>query len=167
MTLRVRAILLALLGAVLFPSCAAAYQSAPLNFCNNSAERVTVAVGYHSPDAADPDDHSLLTGPYVSKGWYQIVAGTCQTIDNPFDARYMFWFAWSKSFHNTAASLGAPSGDPADFCVSDYLIPGQLPDFTYEDENVSSEACHGKARRWLTSNKVDTWLNPNVDFTGY
>ncbi len=146
MTLRGMAMLFALLGAALVPSSAAAYQSAPLNFCNNSTERVTVAVGYHRPDAADPDDHSLLTGPYVSKGWYQVVAGTCQTIDNPFDARYMFWFAWSKGFHATAASIGAAAGDPADFCVSDYLIPGQLPDFTYEDENVSREACGGRPR---------------------
>ena len=168
MNLRARAILIALAVAALVPSCASADQAQPLNVCNNAADRVIVAVGYHRPDAADPGDHSLLTGPYVSKGWYQIPAGTCQTIDNPVDARYMFWFGWSTGVHDTKASLAAmgAAADPANFCVSDYFAAGQLSDFLYEDENVSSKDCRRASGWWITPDKVDTWLNPNVSFTG-
>jgi uncharacterized membrane protein len=168
MNVRVKAMLVALAVAMV-PSCAFAYQAQPLNFCNNTADRVVVAVGYHSPDPSDPADHALLTGPYSSKGWYQILAGTCQTIDNPFEARYMFWFAWSKGFHDTKASIAAMAGDadPADFCVSNYFASGELPDFSLEDENVSGADCRRASGWWITPNKVDTWMNANVSFNGY
>src|SRR5689334_16816836 len=80
-------------------SPALAYSSAPLTFCNKTDNKVFLAVGYHSPGVNDPADHSLLTGPFVSRGFFAVESGNCITEPNPFDARYMFWFAFSKSFN--------------------------------------------------------------------
>jgi uncharacterized membrane protein len=178
MNLRVKAILVVLLGAVaaaLAPSSALAYQSAPLNFCNNTSGLAAVAVGYKSPGVNDPADHSLLTGPYVSRGWFQIAAGTCQSLDNPFGARYMFWYAWSKGYNDK--EFDVVSDNKFDglnaFCISDYFaadISGSVPDFTFEEENVSIRECgaglhHSPETLWITPHMVDTWVNPSVTFT--
>ena len=158
----------------LVPTSASAYQSAPLNFCNNTSEQVNVAVGYHSPGVNDPADHSVLTGLFVSKGWYQIAAGACQTLDNPFSARYMFWYAFAKGYNDEGllASSQGLSNTPYDFCVTNYLF-FPVPSFTYELENASIKACESPdtplnehVPLWITPKMVDTWVSPNVSFTG-
>lgn len=155
-----------------------------LEFCNQSSAATFVAAGYHSPGVNDPADHSLLTGPFVSIGWSTVGAGECHTFANPFNARYMFWFAANRSI-NDAAIL--PSLDPnafnttnglwstnsdVFFCATSYFDNpthrvGEAPSFTYEDENESEAACHrGAYNLWLPVRKVDTWVNATVNFTG-
>ena len=171
---QMRFVLAALLFAVvtaLVPTSASAYQSAPLNFCNNTSDPVGVAVGYHSPGVKDPADHSVLTGPFVSRGWWLVTVGACQTLDNPFGARYMFWFA--EPIRNNDLKLppsaNGLSNTPDDFCVSNWLSPRGAPSFTYEDENVSLKACESPDKDpipvWITPHSVDTWIDPNVSFT--
>lgn len=178
---QVKAALVALLCAVvtaLIPTSASAYQSAPLNFCNKSPNQVNVAVGYHSPGVNDPADHSVLTGLFVSKGWYQIAAGACQSLDNPFGARYMFWYAFSKGYNDKEFDVvmnNDVNGFSA-FCISDYFaraLPAgaSVPDFTFEQENVSVRECgiglhHNPETLWVTPQMVDTWVGPDVSFTG-
>jgi hypothetical protein len=48
------------------------------------------------------------------------------------------------------------------------------PHFTFEDQNVSFDTCHSDPAAttsagavWVRANKVDTELDPNVDFTSY
>ena len=95
----------------------------------------------------------------------------CQVFDNPFNARYVFWFAWGKGYHDTEASIDAmgSSHAPGAFCVSDYMKSGSIPSFIYEVENASNEAC-GSAPQygwWIVPQMADTWINPTVNFTGH
>jgi len=167
--------LLAVLAA-LISSPAFAYESAPLTFCNKTNVEVGLAVGYHSPGVNDPADHSLLTGPFVSRGWYNVMPGECKTAQNPFDARYMFWFAWSKEFNNDYDILVLQRiGDGEHFCIATYFGESGGQSFTYENENVSKDACDvaGGSRPdissgtdWIKANSVDTWVDATVNFTG-
>ena len=160
---------------VLFSPSAEAYQSAPLNFCNNTAAMWVLRVGYHSPGVND--SANVLTGPFVSRGWWLVAAGACQTFDNPFAARYMFWFATGKGYNDKERP---PSDWPAnaintpnDFCVNDYLERyyqnKPIPAFVFEAENASIDACKPPGKSdyiWVTPKIVDTWVSPNVSFTG-
>jgi len=153
---------------------AAAYTSAPLTICNKSPVTLNVAIGYHSPGVDDPADHSVLTGPFVTRGWRAIEAGACYTFQNPFDARYMFWFGWSTQYNNNAIAVGtitSPQGDPTRFCITDYFEP-TVPGFTFEAENVKdptfqTDACRSSGKNnWVSFKMVDTWVDPTVNFTG-
>jgi hypothetical protein len=101
-----------------------------------------------------------------------IAAGVCQTLDKPFSARYMFWFASAKGYNDKELppSANGLANTPNDFCVSNYLLPSPIPAFTYEDENVSMKACESpdndRVPIWVTPHTVDTWVSPNVSFTG-
>jgi uncharacterized membrane protein len=152
---------------------AAAYASAPLTICNQSPVALNVAIGYHSPGVDDPADHSVLTGPFVTRGWGTIDAGACHTYENPFEARYMFWFGFSTQYNNNAIAVGSitsPQGDPTRFCVTDYFNPA--PGFTFEAENLKdltfqTDACRSSGKNiWVSFNMVDTWVNATVNFTG-
>jgi uncharacterized membrane protein len=164
---------------------ASAYSSAPLTFCNKSPDKVILADGYHSPGVNDPKDRSILTGPFVSEGWHEFAPGECQSIANPFDARYMFWFAvsWRKGGLNTDLVAVAAMHNNAlqdSFCIGNYFTTwfdgGPISAFTFEDENASVAACDsargnvilvadGKTL-WVNGHSTDTWVNPTVDFTG-
>ncbi len=184
MNLWAKLVAIAFAGAAMtlfMPASTFAYQSAPLTFCNNSGAKVGLAVGYHSPGVNDPADHSVLTGPFISRGWYGIEPGACTTIENPFGARYMFWFAFSPQFNADMSAAVAMRNSTASesFCVPNYFAAGKLPDFTYEDENESLAACdrigaddptaqasgQGKTL-WITPRNTDTWVDATVNFTG-
>jgi uncharacterized membrane protein len=179
-----RIVLIALLGAVLTlisSTAASAYSSAPMNFCNKTSRTLILAYAYHSPGVSDPADHSILTGPFVSQGWRTVDAQKCTTVSNPFDARYIFWFSYSAAQSQSEADSkysarkgmhDAPSLES--ICVTDFF--GRSGDaFTFEDENESVAACDhaggsgavglGKTL-WVATHKVDTWVDPTVNFTG-
>jgi uncharacterized membrane protein len=180
----VNATAVALAGAMLtllFPSSVyAAYSSAPLKFCNNSSDQVAIAVGYHSPGVNDPDDHSLLTGPFVSLGWRAVQPGECVTSDNPFNARYMFWFAIGPKVNTEYSDVIAMRASAASehFCITSFFDRGGhgVKAFTFEVENESVEACDQaggspdsngeRSTLWISARKLDTWVNPTVNFTG-
>jgi uncharacterized membrane protein len=190
----VRLILIALLGIIAVVAPASASATA-LNFCNRTADPVNVAVGYYSPGVKDPPDHSILTGPLVSRGYWTVKPAQCQTFENPFGARYMFWFGWSNGFNEHGQTFNGrgqaseiaqmrvkPSADS--FCVGNYWGPAHsVPSFTFEDENASANACEpvdeGQASAdasavlvfgvkpiWVSARKVDTSVDPTVNFTG-
>ena len=163
----------------LTPSRAFAYSSAPLTFCNKTDVKVGLAAGYHSPGVNDPADHSVLTGPFVSRGWYPVEPGSCVTVPNPFGARYMFWFAFSKAFNSDYGTLVFQRIEDGDhFCIASYFGDGsgnKVPSFTYEDENVSKDACDiaggshpdvSSTTEWIKATSVDTWVDATVNFTG-
>ncbi len=162
------------------PSSAFAYTSAPLTVCNKVNFKLILAYGYHSPGIHDPADHTLLTGPFVSRGWWSVEPGQCTTLENPFGARYMYWFA--------AGAMGGPMSDsdvlairnadvPQHFCIDNYIypsgpgVPAYTADaaaFVYEDQNVSAAACDPNASMqapnlWVAAHEVDTWVNATVD----
>ena len=152
---------------------AVAYTSQPLTICNKSPVTLHVAFGYHSPGVDDPADHSVLTGPFVTRGWGTVEPDTCHTYENPFSARYMFWFGFSTQYNNNAIAVGtitSPQGDPTRFCVTDYFNPA--PGFTFEAENVKdptflTDACRSAGKNiWVSFAMVDTWVDATVNFTG-
>lgn len=153
--------------------------SAPLTFCNQTSANVGLTIGYHTPGVNDPADHSLLTGLFVSDGWYSVEAAQCQTFPNKFGARYMFWFAFSSQYNNSYSSILAGRNDNDQYmCATNYLIAhadGKTPEFVFESENVSRAACDDQAdgaadgtgkTLWIGGKSVDTWVNATVNFTG-
>jgi uncharacterized membrane protein len=127
----------------------------PLAICNQTSEGLTVAIGYHSSGVNDTAGSNILTGPFVSRGFWTVNPGKCQQFDNPFNARYMFWFGISKS-----GKIFDASGSDH-FCVS-------INPFTFEDENVSEDACtHSQTGvRWVGVRAVDLMVDPTVNFNG-
>jgi uncharacterized membrane protein len=139
--------------------------AAPLNFCNRTSDEVLVALGYHSSGVDDGPNHNILTGPFVSRGWFSVKANQCQVFPNPFDARYMFWIATDRDVTHR------PVDDDAD-AETHMCVTGTS--FTFEDQNASSAACHTDPAAltkwkvsWVRPNKVDTAVDPTVNFTGY
>jgi uncharacterized membrane protein len=175
---------IALMGAILtllVPASASAYSSAPLTFCNKSSADVALAVGYHSPGVSDPADHSLLTGPFVSRGWWAVGSGACVTADNPFNARYMFWFVIGPEVKNLEYPDVVAMRNPAlpdHFCITSFFDRGGrgVTGFTFEDENTSADACDQaggnpdangeRSTLWINPRNIDTWVNATVNFTG-
>jgi uncharacterized membrane protein len=163
----VAAIVMLLVG----PACAQPV-SAPLTFCNQTSFGVSVAAGYYSQGVNDPSDHSVLTGPLVSRGWWKVDPGQCVTLGNPFAARYMFWYAAGKGYND--GDLATYALEEADlpgrmrFCIPDYFTPGTGQGaFEFEDQNASHAACHANGRIWVLVNKVDTAVDPTVNFRGH
>lgn len=168
------------LAAFLAAAPASAQSSAPLTVCNKTSLALGTAIGYHTPGVSDPADHSLLTGPFVTRGWASIAPGTCHSFDNPFNARYMFWFGYSTQYHNdvfgtgwTPASTVAATQNPVAWCVPNFFK--NAPGFTYERENTkvddptgATDYCVGAdtPNMWVYFNMVDTWIDPTVNFTG-
>jgi uncharacterized membrane protein len=145
-----------------------------LTICNRTSDLLGVAVGYYSPGVGDPADHSILTGPFVSEGWWSVASGQCATATNRFGARYMFWYAWSKSVNNQETgieplSIATPwtTNGTDNFCLPTYFNVDKVRTFTYEDENAGYAACHQLTNHiWVPVRKVDTAVNPVVQFTG-
>ena len=150
------------LGMSTISSAVHAQNSSALNFCNRSANWVGVVVGYHSTGVNDPPDHSVLTGPFVTDGWTKVDPGQCQTIRNPFNARYMFWWGYGIGYNDSSPTVETTEPRPgAAFCVA-----SGNKGFTFEDENVSLNACHAAKGLWVATHEVDTAVNATVDFGG-
>jgi len=139
--------------------------AAPINFCNRTSDEVMVALGYYSSGVDDGVNHNVLTGPFVSRGWFSVKANQCQVFPNPFSARYMFWIATDRDVQHRPSEDAASSG--RHMCITGTA-------FTFEDQNASSDACHTDPAAltkgqvaWVLPNKVDTEVDPNVNFTGY
>ena len=155
-------------------------KSAPLTVCNKWSATLEVALGYFSPGVHDPSDHNVLTGPFVSRGWSEIGPGECKSFENPFAARYMFWYGYGKDF-NESEMMSAFMRNPSwsnHFCITNYFTGDgtKVPSFVNEEANVSVEACDraggdanpaaAHSTMWVTSRMVDTWINSTVNFTG-
>jgi uncharacterized membrane protein len=135
--------------------------AAPLNFCNNTSAQVAMFFGYYSIGVGDSANHDVLTGPFVSEGPWLVEANQCQEFHNPFDARYMFWFVIDPQNPQTP---------------DDYATPGQHmcvrgQHATFEDENVSADACHAGSTPtshavWVAPHKIDIAVNPTVTYSG-
>lgn len=169
---------------------ASALTSAPLTFCNKSPSLVSLSIGYFSPGVDDPKDKDILTGPFVSRGWWHLKPGACQSFENPFAVRYMFWFAVKTGFNTDYRSFELPvaaiDARKVHFCVTNYFADS-WPQFNFEDENASMARCYpdknnpleaaGKPFQqqyyskwktlWVLPSKVDTWVDPTVNFDGY
>jgi uncharacterized membrane protein len=139
--------------------------AAPLNFCNRTSNTVSVAVGYHSSGVDDGANHNILTGPFVSQGWWDVNPNQCHVFANPFDARYMFWFPLEPHEPRSHRPLDELTSSGTHMCISGSR-------FTFEDQNVSIDACHGDHAattsagvRWVLPSRIDTEVDPNVNFT--
>lgn len=166
----IRPIVLACALLMLLDMAPASAASAPIYFCNKSANKIAVAVGYHSPGVDDRPDRPVLTGPFVSRGWYELEAGACTSMDNPFHARYMFWYGWGKGLNDNEYSvifMRNPEVRVPKFCVKNYFTNGKVRAFTFEPENASIATCDATPDAlWVIPKIVDTWVDPAVNFTG-
>jgi|SRR5580658_3601923 uncharacterized membrane protein len=167
-----RWLLYALVTVLLYVSTPQAIASAsgtPLQFCNRSSVPVNVAVGYHSSGPNDAPNSTVLTGPFVSIGWWAIAPGACHSFDNPFSARYMFWYGFTPQY--VVPKLAWTTNGGSDFfCVANYNVTTAHA-FTFEDENASPLTCQGRttqdgANIWQNVRKVDLVVNPLVNFDG-
>lgn len=134
----------------------------PLHLCNHSEYRINIAVGYHSSGPGDTGE--ILTGPFVSRGWWILEPGECVSLTNPFSARYMYWTGYRQ---------GAFLWNDADshFCVPSTI--SKPPRFTFERQNESEDACVSSdplspngPNQWLPTREVDVSVDPDVDFDG-
>lgn len=132
----------------------------PLHLCNHSQYRIDVAVGYHSSGPGDTG--TMLTGPFVSQGWWVLKPGECVSVDNPFSARYMYWTGYREGaflWNDADSHFCIPTGNPP-------------PRFTFERQNESEDACVSAApagtgpNMWLSTREVDVSVDPDVDFDG-
>jgi len=161
------AVLTAFASAMPSPTFAAATVG-PLNFCNRTSAKVAVAAGYYSQGVRDT--RNMLTGPFVSRGWWFVEAGQCQSFANPFDARYMFWFPVRPENPTSVPPDSNADFSPIDTTNTAVHMCITSHSFTFEDENVSFYACHKDRAvhtRWVVPHKVDTAVDPTVNFTGY
>lgn len=151
-----------------FPQSA---HAANMTFCNRTSAQVGIAVGYYSSGVSTDASPNVLTGPFVSHGWWLIDPGSCDPVDNPFNARYMFWFGISKGLNDNYVNVQAmeSSNSERHFCIPWYFgTDGKsTKSFTLEDENRSLEACHaGASRLWVVPHMVDIAVDPTVNYTG-
>lgn len=179
---KLRASLFICLLSVLFlapPRRASAASGTGLTICNQTAAVFSVAVGYYSRGLRDTAD--TLTGPFVSRGWWTIKPRQCIVADNPFNARYMFWWGYSPRgdlWTSPGIVLPAMAEYHARwFCVPNTHGAGVPPSFTMEDENTATDSdghrCYNAApadsdgpNEWVLPRKVDTEVDATVQFTG-
>lgn len=133
-----------------------------LHLCNHSQYRIDVAVGYHS--SGPNDTGNVLTGPFVSHGWYILQPGECGNFPNPFSARYMYW----SGFRQGALLINQSD---THFCVPSML--DRPPEFTFERQNESDDACANSTpadssgpNQWIASHEVDVMVDPDADYDG-
>jgi uncharacterized membrane protein len=159
-------------GALIFATSAKpASAGTPLTVCNQTSVDLTVAAGYHSSGVNDTAGSNILTGPFVSHGWVVIAPGKCETRENPFNARYMFWWAINHAGLNVNGAVWATNGNDH-FCVPNLYGSSFSGAFTFEDENASEAACEkghfsqNGPNVWVSVRSVDLMVNPTVNFTG-
>jgi uncharacterized membrane protein len=149
------------------PASAAGIQ---MTICNQSSAQLTVIVGYHTTGVNDQPGSNVLTGPFVSQGFWKIDPGKCIPFANPFSARYMFWWGVNHAGLNEYGAVWYTSGSDQ-FCIPNVYGSGNSS-FTFEDENASEAACEkghfspNGANLWVNVRKVDLLVNPTVTFTG-
>ena len=165
-------VVVSLLIAIGTSAPASAQISAPLTLCNQTDVPLNIAIGYPTLGVDDGPNHNLLTGPFVTKGWGTIAPGACHTLENPFKARYMYWFGFSTKFNSTemqAGSIVKPPLGPNLYCIPKFEHGSSS--FTFEDENVrptdQGDPCEASGKNmWATFRPVDTWVDATVNFTG-
>ncbi len=139
-----------------------------LQFCNKSSAPIEVVIGYHSSGVNDTPNSTVLTGPFVSRGWFVFAPGECGNLANPFSARYMFWWGHQAGTLNSGSTWDAFGDDH--FCIADIYGPNHVDNFTFEDQNVSETACESGhvspngANLWVGVRKVDLEVDPTVTF---
>ena len=118
---------LLLKGVALAATLSCAPAMAGLEFCNKTAGKVQVSVGYHED------------GNWIAEGWWGIQAGECYTptpLKGNLRSRYYYYFA-QESYGE-----GYWGGDDRDsgymFCVDDE--PFTLRDGNCEDRGYRSES---------------------------
>ena len=173
-------VLLGLPGSFVVANTApAAAAGVAATFCNHTKTFLNVAIGYYSTGVADAPNSPVLTGPFVSRGWYPMAAGKCTSADNPFNVRYMFWWpvqndalcATVSCYNNPAPGVGWAGVGNAHFCIPDIYGPNTATKFTFEDENVSLADCqNGQQNRngnniWVPVQRVDLAVDPVVNIT--
>lgn len=134
-----------------------------MHMCNHSQSKIAVAAGYLS---SGPDDHdNILTGPFVSTGWWVLAAGECATISNPFAARYMYYTGFVIG--------GGAFWSQGDWHFCAPSIYGHSDAFTFESQNASQDACTasaaygtGGANMWMPARQVDVEVNAEADYDG-
>ena len=133
-----------------------------LHLCNKSEYQINIAIGYASSGPDDTGD--VLTGPFVSRGWWILGPSECITLSNPFSARYMYWTGYRDG------AFLWDSGD-SHFCVPSTI--SRPPRFTFERQNESEDACVNSTplssngpNQWLPTREVDVSVDPDVDFDG-
>jgi len=134
-----------------------------MHVCNHSDGKIAVAAGYLS---SGPDDHdNILTGPFVSTGWWTLGPGECANVSNPFSARYMYYSGFVIG--------GGPFWSQGDWHLCAPNVYGHSDAFTFESQNESEDACTtstafgtGGANMWLPARQVDVEVNANVDYDG-
>ena len=162
-----------LLIAIGMSAPAAAQTSQPLTICNKTDVPLNIAAGYPTLGVDDGPNHNLLTGPFVTKGWGTVAPGACSTVENPFNARYMWWFGTSTKFNSSLAAAGSIVKPPMGvnlYCIPNVFDHSSGP-FVFEDENVrptdQGDPCEGSGQNvWVTFRPVDTWVSATVNFTG-
>jgi hypothetical protein len=134
---------------------------ASLAFTSEQEGARRIAVGYHSPGAYDTG--TVLTGPFVSTGWFVFAPGECSTIDNPFSARYMYWTGYRHG-----AYLIQDGGD-SHFCMPS--VRGTPPRFTFERQNESEDACVSSTpadssgpNEWTATREVDVAVDADAEY---
>jgi hypothetical protein len=150
------------------PQAIASAAGTQLQICNRSAATVNVAVGYHSSGPNDAPNSSMLTGPFVSIGWWSVAPGACRSFNNPFSARYMFWFGFTPL--GVVPKLSWTTNGDDYFCIANFNGTTAHA-FTFEDENASQAACLSRSTQdgadlWQSVRKVDLDVNPVVNFDG-
>jgi uncharacterized membrane protein len=139
-----------------------------LQFCNKSSAPIDVVVGYHSSGVNDTPNSTVLTGPFVSRGWFVYAPGECASLPNPFSARYMFWWGHQTGTLNSGSTWDAYGDDH--FCIADIYGPNHVDNFTFEAQNVSETACENGhfsqngANLWVGVREVDLEVDPRVSF---
>lgn len=137
-----------------------------LQICNQTSTAISVAVSYVS--RGENDTATTLTGPTVSVGWWGVQPNACSSMANPFAARYMYWWG----YYVGGSFLWTGNDNSYGFCIPN-PYGSQLPQFTYEDQNASEDACTSAApgdtygpNVWVHSREVDLDVNATVDYSG-
>jgi hypothetical protein len=168
-------VIVALAASLSHASPGPASDAAPPTICNDmSVGKLYVAYGYYSTGVKDAANSNTLTGPFVSRGFLAIdPGGKCETIENTFHARYVFWWATDGQTINRGRDDVWETNGSDHFCVVEtFRPPGErIPAFTFEDENVSATTCanskaEGRSNVWIGARMIDVMVNPVAHFTG-
>jgi uncharacterized membrane protein len=164
------AVLACVLSALSPASPVRASAAPPMVICNQMTERIEIVHGYHTTGVNDTPGSNVLTGPFVSKGFQIIEPGKCATFDNPFNARYMFFWAASHTTIDNHTPFTSNSSDG--FCMPQIYRGPVVHSFTFEDENASPAACaasqfEGYANVWVAARPVDVLVSPTVNLYAF
>lgn len=139
MLLRLRSAMAAVVALSVLALIPRSAHAVALTFCNKTSAQVGIAVGYYSSGVNSDAGPNVLTGPFVSHGWWLVGPGNCAPIDNPFNARYVFWFGIGKGLNDNYVNVQAmeSSNSKRHFCIPWYFSTDgkSTKSFTLEEEN--------------------------------